>query len=84
MTLLSQVTLLALPIVAFALSPPLVVQDGARIQSIDDIRVPVTLGVMSKCPDAVLWFVHGPVPILQNEIDYSIVKIHLTKSWPRS
>lgn len=45
-----------LPAVVFAISPPLVLQNnGLGSNTLDNILVPVTLGVMSKCPDAILW-----------------------------
>jgi hypothetical protein len=52
MSLLSHVVLL-LPTVVLALAPPLVVQNDA-LARLDDVRVPVILGVMSRCPDALL------------------------------
>jgi len=52
MSLLSRVVLL-LPTVVLALAPPLVVQNDA-LARLDDVRVPVILGVMSRCPDALL------------------------------
>lgn len=58
MSVLLRVFLLVLPTVVSALSPPLVLQnDGLKSNTFDDILVPVTLGVMSKCPDAILWLV---------------------------
>jgi hypothetical protein len=53
MSLLSRPALLFLPAVALALAPPLVVQYETLLR-LDDVRVPVTLGVMSRCPDALL------------------------------
>ena len=44
--------LLFLPAVVLALGP-IVVQDGTLLQH-NDVKVPVTLGVMSQCPDAML------------------------------
>jgi len=43
---------LFLPVVVLA-APPLVLQDDVW-DGLDDVRVPVTLGVMSQCPDALL------------------------------
>lgn len=45
--------LLLLPAIVLALAPHLVMQDDALL-TVDDVRVPVTLGVMSQCPDAML------------------------------
>jgi hypothetical protein len=53
MSLLSRPALLFLPAVVLALAPPLVVQYETLLR-LDDVRVPVTLGVMSRCPDALL------------------------------
>jgi len=52
--LLSRIASLFLPAVVVALAPPLVLQDDALLRMDTDIRVPVTLGVMSQCPDAML------------------------------
>ena len=52
MSLVARLTLLVLPAVVLALAPPLVMQDA--LHRLDDVRVPVTLGVMSRCPDALL------------------------------
>ncbi|KII95217.1 hypothetical protein PLICRDRAFT_34060 [Plicaturopsis crispa FD-325 SS-3] len=47
--------LLLLPVALAAYTPPFVVQDGdAHFAPLDDVKVPVVLGVMSKCPDALL------------------------------
>ena len=54
MSLLSRIASLFLPAVVVALAPPLVLQDDALLRMDADIRVPVTLGVMSQCPDAML------------------------------
>jgi hypothetical protein len=54
MSLLSRIASLFLPAVVVALAPPLVLQDDALLRMDTDIRVPVTLGVMSQCPDAML------------------------------
>ncbi|KAH7929437.1 hypothetical protein BV22DRAFT_1002700 [Leucogyrophana mollusca] len=37
-----------------ALHTPLVVQDNSQMVLADDVKVPVILGVMSRCPDAIL------------------------------
>ena len=40
---------------AVALTSPLVVQDNLQqVLSANDVKVPVKLGVMSRCPDAML------------------------------
>lgn len=52
MTIFSPMALLFLPAVVLALGP-IVVQDGTLLQH-NDVKVPVTLGVMSQCPDAML------------------------------
>jgi hypothetical protein len=52
MSLLSHVVSLFLPVVALALVP-LVIQNDDLLK-LDYLRVPVTLGVMSRCPDALL------------------------------
>jgi len=39
---------------AIALAPLLTVQDQFHTTFSDDIKVPVVLGVMSRCPDAIL------------------------------
>lgn len=61
MTLLSRVLSLVLPVSVLALAPPLapslVLQDNAQLPLVDDVKVPVILGVMSRCPDALIWFV---------------------------
>ncbi|EGN93050.1 hypothetical protein SERLA73DRAFT_190200 [Serpula lacrymans var. lacrymans S7.3] len=48
--------LLGLFTAAWALSPPLVLQDSVhgQLNQLDDVKVPVVLGVMSRCPDAML------------------------------
>ena len=51
--------LFVLPAVVFTISSPLVLQNnGQGSNTFSNILVPVTLGVMSKCPDAVLWWVY--------------------------
>jgi len=52
MSLLSRVVLL-LPTVVLALLLPLSCKNDA-LARLDDVRVPVILGVMSRCPDALL------------------------------
>ncbi|KAG9317300.1 hypothetical protein JVU11DRAFT_1497 [Chiua virens] len=37
-----------------AVYPPLTVQDSSQIIVTEDVKVPVVLGVMSRCPDAML------------------------------
>ena len=51
--IMSLVISLFLPVVVLALAPPLVLQEGV-LHTLDKVRVPVTLGVMSRCPDALL------------------------------
>jgi len=51
--LFSRIVLLLLPAIILALAPALLIQDDTLLR-LDGIRVPVTLGVMSQCPDAML------------------------------
>jgi hypothetical protein len=53
MFLFSRIVLLLLPAIILALAPALLIQDDTLLR-LDGIRVPVTLGVMSQCPDAML------------------------------
>jgi hypothetical protein len=48
------VTLLLLPMAIVASPPFLVLQDFGQQGVLDDVKVPVQLGVMSRCPDALL------------------------------
>lgn len=52
--MLSLLFLLGLISIAMALAPPLTVQDQFPVAISDDVKVPVVLGVMSRCPDAIL------------------------------
>lgn len=52
--MLSLLSLLGLISIAMALAPPLTVQDQFPVAISDDVKVPVVLGVMSRCPDAIL------------------------------
>jgi len=54
MSLLSRIVLLFLPAVVLALAPPLLTVQYDAMAGLDDVRVPVLLGVMSRCPDALL------------------------------
>ena len=54
MRCLSLLSSLGLVGAAMALAPPLTVQDQFHTTSSDDVKVPVVLGVMSRCPDAIL------------------------------
>lgn len=53
--------MLAIPLALFSLCvsiqaavPPLTVQDDSQLIITEDVKVPVVLGVMSRCPDAML------------------------------
>ena len=50
----TMLSLLGFLSVAMALAPPLTVQDHFQTAISDDVKVPVVLGVMSRCPDAIL------------------------------
>lgn len=52
--MLSLFSLLGLTSIAMALAPPLTVQYQFPTAISDDMKVPVVLGVMSRCPDAIL------------------------------
>lgn len=52
--MLSLLSLLGLISFAMALAPPLTVQDQFPATISDGVKVPVVLGVMSRCPDAIL------------------------------
>jgi hypothetical protein len=54
MSLLSRIVLLILPAVVLALAPPLFTMQYDAMSGLDDVRVPVLLGVTSRCPDALL------------------------------
>ncbi|OAX43504.1 hypothetical protein K503DRAFT_708487 [Rhizopogon vinicolor AM-OR11-026] len=54
MVYLSLLSSLGLISAAIALAPPLTVQDQFHTTFSDDVKVPVVLGVMSRCPDAIL------------------------------
>jgi hypothetical protein len=54
MSLLSRIVLLLMPAVVLALAPPLLTVQYDATAGLDDVRVPVLLGVMSRCPDALL------------------------------
>jgi hypothetical protein len=43
-----------MPAVVLALAPPLLTVQYDATAGLDDVRVPVLLGVMSRCPDALL------------------------------
>lgn len=47
-------SLLGLVGAAMALAAPLTIQDQFHTTFSDDVKVPVVLGVMSRCPDAIL------------------------------
>ncbi|KAG1754030.1 uncharacterized protein EDB91DRAFT_1101266 [Suillus paluster] len=53
-TMLSPLSLFGLFSVAVALAPPLTVQDHFQTTISGGVKVPVVLGVMSRCPDAIL------------------------------
>jgi len=70
--------ILALPATAFAvhLSPLLTVQDPSQhLLNRDDVKVPVQLGVMSRCPDALLCenTFNQVIPKVENKVDLSMV-----------
>lgn len=52
--MLSLFSLLGLTSIAMALAPPPMVQYQFQTAISDDMKVPVVLGVMSRCPDAIL------------------------------
>jgi hypothetical protein len=52
--MLSLLSLLGFTSIAMALAPPLTVQYQFPTPISDDMKVPVVLGVMSRCPDAIL------------------------------
>ncbi|KAG1866631.1 hypothetical protein DFJ58DRAFT_769982 [Suillus subalutaceus] len=52
--ILSSLSLLGLTSIAMALAPPLTVQYQFPTAISDNMKVPVVLGVMSRCPDAIL------------------------------
>ncbi|KAG1755701.1 hypothetical protein EDB19DRAFT_1625282 [Suillus lakei] len=52
--MLSSLFLLGLISIAMALAPPLTVQYQFQTVISDNVKVPVVLGVMSRCPDAIL------------------------------
>ncbi|KIJ20012.1 hypothetical protein PAXINDRAFT_67920 [Paxillus involutus ATCC 200175] len=54
MIMLPALAFLSLCVVAQAASHPLTVQDNSQIIVDEDVKVPVVLGVMSRCPDAIL------------------------------
>ncbi|KIM90789.1 hypothetical protein PILCRDRAFT_811268 [Piloderma croceum F 1598] len=54
MSLLPRIVLLILPAVVLALAPPLFTVQYDAIAGLDDVRVPVLLGVTSRGPDALL------------------------------
>ncbi|KAF8138293.1 hypothetical protein EV363DRAFT_1154254 [Boletus edulis] len=52
--MLTALTFFSMCMAALAAVPPLTVQDNSQIIFAEDIKVPVVLGVMSRCPDAML------------------------------
>jgi hypothetical protein len=54
MSLLTRIFLLFLPAVVLTLAPPLLTVQYDAMVGLDDVRVPVLLGVASRCPDALL------------------------------
>lgn len=53
-TMLAGLALLSLCVSTHAVVSPLKVQDNSQITLSEDVKVPVVLGVMSRCPDAML------------------------------
>lgn len=53
-TMLAALALLSLSASTQAVVHPLIVQDTSQIIFSEDVKVPVVLGVMSRCPDAIL------------------------------
>jgi hypothetical protein len=52
--LVTALALLSLCVLIQAVVHPMTVQDDPQIIFTEDVKVPVVLGVMSRCPDAIL------------------------------
>ncbi|KAK7695986.1 hypothetical protein QCA50_000626 [Cerrena zonata] len=84
LSILSQLFVYILTVrVAHAIVPPLTVQETPQITLSQNVKVPVVLGVMSQCPDAIVCeaVFDDVVARTLDKIDLSLTFIGKTGLW---